>query len=85
MREIEGEKSAVTFKIHRGEVLPSGMSGALQPGGNIMQFHRSLTMSREALSLSFQVLTAAERVRRGLTVTNTYTEHKGTIQSVRNK
>ena len=43
-------ETAVTFKIHRGEVLPSGLSRSLQPEGNIMQFQCSLTVSREALS-----------------------------------
>lgn len=58
VRERDGEreggsKTAVTFKIHKGGVLPSRLSRALQPKGNIIQFQCSLTVSREALSAQF--------------------------------
>lgn len=50
-RERErGTETVITFKIHRGEVLPSGLSRVLHPEGNIMQLQCTLTKSGEAVS-----------------------------------
>lgn len=46
-------ETAITFKIHRGEVLPSGLSRVLHPEGNITQCQCTFTTSGEALSASF--------------------------------
>lgn len=76
VREKQGEtKTAMTFKIHRGQVLPPGLSSALQPQGNIMQFQCSLTVSREALSVSFLALLLMNLNKEVFSVTNSSSEH----------
>lgn len=60
----EGGGTAVTFRIRTGEVLPSGLLRALQPEANIMQFHCSLTVSRDASSVQFLVFAPTEVVLR---------------------
>lgn len=59
-----GGGTAVTFRIRTGEVLPSGLLRALQPEANIMQFHCSLTVSRDASSVQFLVFAPTEVVLR---------------------